>query len=189
MNIYYVIQMNEIEIRSRIDETKFKELLSKLKSELGEPVNQKQLSFQATNPKDIRVKLIDNSYYLINLKEGTMGDNSRKEISFHIDKKDFKSFIEFLKALGVSKLIKWETQRYKFKIRDISIDLDEISDFGYYIEFEKLCEDKLNTEIVFKELRNLLDSYGLKETTKDDFVNHVNEYSSQNQIEVDNLLQ
>jgi predicted adenylyl cyclase CyaB len=176
--------MKEIEVRAKLEKDEYEELLERLKKELPDFKVETHLTFHSVkDEKDIRIRLFNDDYYMLTLKEGTMSDNVREEIEFRFDKSEINSVIDFLKSFGFDDFVKWEKPaRHKFKKNGISIDLDDISGFGYFVEFEKVTDE--DETVVIEELREMLNSYNLEEIPLETYLHEVEEYMLKNKVDL-----
>ena len=73
-----------------------------------------------------------------------------------------ENFEENLKLNGFQVLVKFVTKRRKFKIKDFTIDMDEV-DYGYNLcEIEKMVENESEVEKATQEIFDLATSLGLE---------------------------
>lgn len=178
--------MKEIEIRSKLNKEKYLELLNYLKQKDPNFIIEKHLTYQSQGEKDIRIKLVNEKYYLITIKDGKMGDLSRNEKEFKIPLNKFK---ETIKSINEDKFTKWENLRHKFKIDEINIDLDDKKEFGYYIEFEKICKNSIDENNIIQELKKIMKTFNLEELSKKRLLNLVKNYIKHNTINIEEIIE
>lgn len=157
----------EIEIRSLIDEEKFKKLLKFFKKE-GKLISQEnQTSYYLSGKNDLRIQKSD-KYAKIWLKKGMMHDNSREEIEVKLDLKEFENASELFESLGFKKEIIWIRKRKVFSWRNVKVMLDNTRGYGCILELEKMG-DVENEDRIFEDLRRKLEILGIEETSKEEF--------------------
>jgi len=158
----------EIEARSFVTKKQCKNLIKKLKKEARfvDSINEETVYFSGPG-KDLRLRRDDENAFII-LKEGRIHDSSREEIEIKFDRVEFKNIEELFKRLGYVDAVRWFRKRIIYKWGEIKILLDDTKGYGLIIELEKLGKTGKRRKI-YKDLRNKLESFGIKVTSKEEF--------------------
>ncbi|EKE21492.1 MAG: hypothetical protein ACD_7C00215G0007 [uncultured bacterium] len=157
----------EIEIRSLIDEEKYKKLLKFFKKEGKFISKENQTSYYFSGENDLRIQKSD-KYAKIWLKKGMMHDDAREEIEIKLNLKDFENANRLFESLGFKKEIIWIRKRNIFSWKNIKVMLDNTKGYGYILELEKMS-DLADKDMVIKDLKRKMDLLGIKETSKEEF--------------------
>ena len=101
--------------------------------------------------------------------DDTTSANGIARIEFEEEAGD-KTLDELDKILldaGFKYQAKWSREREEYECRGVSISIDKNAGYGYLAEFEKVINDKNESENVQKELRSLMDEVGVIELALD----------------------
>ena len=131
----------EVEIRSFIDQQKYRELLHFFNKE-AELVNEDyQETYYFDSEEDLRIQR-NNFFSKIWLKKGKIHDDHREEIEIKFDKSEFERLEQIFLALGYNIQIKWFRKRHTFNWEGIRVMIDYTKGYGYIIELEKMSTDE-----------------------------------------------
>ena len=156
-----------MEIRSFLDEEKYKELDSFFKENAQFLGEEDQETIYLTGEKDLRIQRSD-SHSKIWLKEGNMHDKERKEVELPLKKEDYEKAKELFFSLGYETEIMWKRKRKKFKWEDIDVSLDHTKGYGCIIELERTVSEK-EGEGEYERLKEKLEGLGVEITPKEEF--------------------
>ncbi len=157
----------ETEIRSFITKEKFDELIDWFNQNAQLLKEDYQETFYFDSKEDLRIQKND-FFSKIWLKKGNLHDNHREEIEIKFDKDDFEKAEQLFLTLGYNVEIKWFRKRFEFKWEDITVCLDFTKGYGYIIELEQMCNEE-EKEDVFLKLKNKLESFNIKISSKEEF--------------------
>jgi len=157
----------EIEIRSLIDEKKYKKLLRFFRKEGKFISKENQTSYYFSGENDLRIQKSD-KYAKIWLKKGMMHDNSREEIEIKLDLKEFENANRLFEFLGFKNEIIWLRTRNVFSWKNVKVMLDNTKGYGYILELEKMG-DLASEDKIIKDLRRKMEFLGIEETPKEEF--------------------
>lgn len=155
----------EVEVRSFVNDNEYKQILSdlKLSAEFVSEIKEETVYFSAK--KDLRLRRNGKDAFLI-LKEGKLHDDHRKECEIKFSISEFDSMIEVFQSLGHKIQIKWFRKRMIFKKGDVKLLLDDTKGYGKIFEIEKIVEPG-KEKFAHKEIKGILESYGIKITEKE----------------------
>lgn len=157
----------EAEIRSFIDEKKYRSLLKFFKKEAKFLGEEKQLTKYFSGEQDLRIQKSDKAAKIW-LKKGKMHDDSREEIEVKLDLKEFENAQNIFEALGYEVKIQWLRKRNTFAWKGLKVMLDDTKGYGMIIEFEKMCKEK-DKEKALESIRKKMLELGIGETPKTEF--------------------
>lgn len=155
----------EIEARSFIDRTEYRNLLKKLrkKARFLDFINEETIYFKLKKG-DLRLRKDKKEAFLI-FKEGKIHDESREEIVISLNISDFQKARRLFQRLGYKEEIRWFRKRIVFQWSDIKVFLDDTKGYGLIIELEKIGTAR-NKKRIHKELENKLRNLGIRITSK-----------------------
>jgi predicted adenylyl cyclase CyaB len=157
----------EIEIRSFIDQEKFKELMVYF-SQNAKFLNVKnQETYYFDSKADVRLQRWDDGAKIW-YKGGKMHEEAREEIEVRFKKNDFDNMLKIFEAIGLKTNIKWYRIRHSYDWKDIKVFMDYTIGYGYIIELEEQGEEKEKEEILCK-LKKELKALGVELTSKEQF--------------------
>jgi len=165
----------EVEVRSFVDETKYRELLAffERNGKLIKHDNQETWYFDA--PKDLRLQK-GSASAKVWLKEGRIYDDAREEVEIKFGKDDFERMAALFASLGYGVKIKWFRDRRQFDWDGIKVCLDSTKGYGFIVELERLTSpERKETEL--KLLRAKLAELDVAPTPKEEFEKRFEHYS------------
>ena len=157
----------EVEIRSFIDEAKYKELISRLKREAEFLGEDEQVTYYFDSKEDLRIQK-NNSFAKIWLKKGAMHDDGREELEVRFAREDFDKLEQIFLTLGYKVEIKWFRTRNSFKWGDIDVAVDYTKGYGHIIELEQMAEED-EKDRVLTMLKEKMAELGVDPTPKEEF--------------------
>lgn len=157
----------EVEIRSFVDEAKYKELIERFKKEAQFLGEDEQVTYYFDTPQDLRIQKNTN-YSKTWLKKGSLHDDHREEIEVRCAKEDFEKLEKLYLALGYNVQIKWFRNRHSFKLGDIDLAIDHTKGYGYIVELEKMSSEA-EKESALAILKEKLVEIGVPLTPKEEF--------------------
>jgi len=165
----------EIEARSFIDRTEYKNLLKKLrkKSKFLASTNEETIYFKVKKG-DLRLRRNAKQAFLI-FKEGKIHDDSREEIEIVLDRDDFQKIKKLFQKLGYKEEIRWFRKRMIYKWGDIKVFLDDTKGYGLILELEKIGKVK-NQKRIHELLEEKIKFLGIEITPKSIFENKFKYY-------------
>lgn len=173
----------EVEIRSFIDEAKYKELIERFKKEAQFLGEDEQVTYYFDCPEDLRIQKNAN-YSKVWLKKGNLHDDHREEIEIRCAKDDFEKLEQLFLTLGYMPQIKWFRKRHSFKwaclpegMGEIEVAIDCTRGYGYIIELEKMSSEA-EKESALAMLKGKLGEIGVPLTPKEEFAKKFEYYKT-----------
>lgn len=121
-------------------------------------------SFLFNDPEYIRIRIVLGKDKIeITKKEGDYDTPTRKETNEYIDLERLPEFIKKIELQGFKKCICVETESHTYKIDNISVALNTISDLGMIVEVEVLTDIEPEVPYLENKVSELMDKLGLKE--------------------------
>jgi len=155
--------MNEIEAKVWLDKQNIssKNILTKLKNDFEFLDKQKKHDWYFFQKNDKNKKLIfrlrkSNNHLSICYKTHSMtnGCEHNKEIEFNVE--NLKAVLNFFDSIGYKIGFEKQKETQAFKYKDYIIEYNYIKNLGYFLEIEKMIENKQKINI--KKERNELEA-------------------------------
>jgi predicted adenylyl cyclase CyaB len=158
----------ENEIRSFITEDEYNRLKLFFDSNAKLILTSNQETHYLQTGIDLRMQK-DDRYAKLWLKDGIMHDDQRGEIEIYFNKEDFDNLYQIFNLLNYKTKIKWLRKRIEYDWDGIKVCLDNTKCYGYIIELEELKPDKNERDTININLRNKLESLGIKISSREEF--------------------
>lgn len=121
-------------------------------------------SFLFNDPEYIRIRIVlGKNKVEITKKEGDYNTPTRKEINEYIDLEKLPAFIKKIKSRGFKKCVCVKTESHTYKIDNITVALNTISDLGMIVEVEALTDKESEIQYLENKVSELMGKLGLKE--------------------------
>lgn len=169
----------ECELRTFVDDGVFASLRERFArggSASGED-EQVTYYFEGNGDPDIRIQR-NSRGAKIWYKGGKMHEEARREIEIPCRGEDFERLEELFVALGYRVSIKWFRTRMTYALGEVTATLDDTRGYGKIVEFEIACPEE-GREAALGKLRDLMASYGLEPSPKEEFDRRYAAYKSE----------
>jgi adenylate cyclase class 2 len=169
--------MNEIEIKAKLrDREKVVVCLEKIGAELLGTKFQKDIAYWPNHIKEIgngkkllgvnylrirEQKSRENKRIIFTIKQPQKNQADCKEFEIDVKEEEIENLKSIISLLGFYEFCTIEKERTIYRIGNIEVCLDEITDLGSYIELEKFGDDN-EVEKIQSELVKMLESWGVK---------------------------
>ena len=121
-------------------------------------------TFLFNEPEYIRIRISTGKNKAeITKKEGGYNSPTRKETNNYIDLAALPEFIKKIKSQGFKKCVCVQTESHVYKINNLTIALNNISDLGMIVEVEALTNDETKVPDLEEKVSGLMKELGLKE--------------------------
>tara|TARA_Y100000310_G_scaffold345242_1_gene463051 strand:+ start:3134 stop:3667 length:534 start_codon:yes stop_codon:yes gene_type:complete len=128
----------EVELRSFLNEEKFRELLVFFEREGVLKFDDEQLTYYFDCEQDLRIQK-NNFYSKVWLKKGKLHDLHREEVELKLPVEKFEELEKLFKSLGYGVEIQWLRKRKTFEWKGVEVMLDHTKGYGYILELEKMA--------------------------------------------------
>ncbi|QMU99471.1 class IV adenylate cyclase [Borrelia sp. A-FGy1] len=146
------IPKNEIKRIFKLANKKFKFIKKELKDDV----------YYCNTKKIIRIRKFDTSTEIVTFKTKYLDFDIEvnKEIEFRVD--NINNFVLFLEEMDFKILYKKTKKSLIYKKENLTIEINEIKNLGFFLEVEKIIKDKNELALAKTEIYEMIEDFQLK---------------------------
>ncbi|AYE36571.1 class IV adenylate cyclase [Borrelia turcica IST7] len=146
------IPKNEIKRILKLANQKFKFIKEELKDDV----------YYCNTKKTIRIRKFDTSTEIVTFKTKNLDSDIEvnKEIEFRVD--NINNFVLLLEEMDFKILYKKTKKSLIYKKENLTIEINEIKNLGFFLEVEKIIKDKSELALAKTEIYEIIEYFQLK---------------------------
>ncbi|WP_434245382.1 class IV adenylate cyclase [Borreliella burgdorferi] len=122
--------------------------------------------YYSNQKKIIRIRKLNTLEKIVTFKKKILDNNNtveiNKEIEFKID--SINNFLTLIKELKFKKLYKKIKKSLIYQTNNLNVEINEIKNLGFFLEIEKIINNQNDIDLAKKEIDNIINQFGLKES-------------------------
>ncbi|HLC33221.1 MAG TPA: CYTH domain-containing protein [Candidatus Nanoarchaeia archaeon] len=155
----------EVELRSRLESTKFQELKSWLDEQADFLGESRMKSYLFREPTFLRIRLIKGKKAaIITEKTGSYAQVGRREEEFEIPRKNLPDFVKEKEKQGYTRCSLAQTVRFSYRLNGLKVELNK-NNLGLIVEIEALTQDEKEVPLLKEKISSCMKKLNLKELT------------------------
>ncbi len=159
--------MFEIESKAFIPPKELKRIIKLANKKFKFIKEEKKTDIYYSNQKKIiRIKKLNTLEKIVTFKKKILDNNNtveiNKEIEFKID--SINNFLTLIKELKFKKLYKKIKKSLIYQTNNLNVEINEIKNLGFFLEIEKIINNQNDIDLAKKEIDNIINQFGLKES-------------------------